>query len=258
MSCRPPVPGSIRSSPFTLVELLVVVAIIAVLASLLLPALQLARSKAHATQCANKMRQASLAIFSYADDHAGYLPHVRWRSTLVDQGYVVGTQTTANNVAAIGFRCPIDNWRRPNAARYAARASYSGSMGWTPTTDPDWPTQSAPNQRGLFPAHAEAPWIRVEETLSPDRTILLFEYWGTDNTGYTNYLRGIVPWEDSSAIQRGRQAFSVLSVIHNYRANFVFGDGHLELLPWTDTWRPGEPQAPFAGTGTANLWNRWY
>jgi len=54
---------------FTLVELLVVVAIIAVLASLLLPAIAQARSQANSTACLSGLRQVGLAFFGYALDN---------------------------------------------------------------------------------------------------------------------------------------------------------------------------------------------
>jgi len=59
---------------FTLIELLVVIAIIAVLAALLLPALARAKEKGRQASCINAVRQQSLAVFMYADDHGDILP----------------------------------------------------------------------------------------------------------------------------------------------------------------------------------------
>jgi len=59
---------------FTLVELLVVVAIIAILAALLLPALGKAREKAKTLTCLSQLRQQALAAFAYAGDANDLLP----------------------------------------------------------------------------------------------------------------------------------------------------------------------------------------
>jgi prepilin-type processing-associated H-X9-DG protein/prepilin-type N-terminal cleavage/methylation domain-containing protein len=65
-----------KRAAFTLVELLVVVAIIGVLVALLLPALQSARAAGRRAQCASNMRQIGLAIHQFADVHDGSFPYM--------------------------------------------------------------------------------------------------------------------------------------------------------------------------------------
>jgi prepilin-type N-terminal cleavage/methylation domain-containing protein/prepilin-type processing-associated H-X9-DG protein len=59
---------------FSMVELLVVIGIIAVLISLLVPALSKARESAKTIQCASQLRQIGQAIYAYASANGGLLP----------------------------------------------------------------------------------------------------------------------------------------------------------------------------------------
>src|SRR5213592_610131 len=90
---------------FTLIELLVVIGIIAILTSMLLPALGRAKGSAQRIACVSQEKQFALALHMYAGDYNGYFPPRiqtnRWCTTLLPYYQELKI-----------LKCPSDIWAK--------------------------------------------------------------------------------------------------------------------------------------------------
>ena len=87
-----------KKKKFTLIELIVVISVIVILASMLLPALSRAREKAKVISCINNLKQIGLTANVYALDYDVFLPGYYSGSSICDLYFVRLTNGAMRNM----------------------------------------------------------------------------------------------------------------------------------------------------------------
>lgn len=221
---------------FTLIEVLVVIAIIGILAALLLPALGRAKGHAQGVACANHIKQLALALGLYADDNQdrlvnnhGVLETLERRENWVNnvQDWLSSEGNTNLALLTSGklapylgqstevFRCPSDKSLAENGPRIRSM-SLNSMVG-----DPGELTNRFNPQLVQF--------FRVADIPDPAHIyFFLDEHPDTINDGFFMNRWAEYRWGNLPASY------------HNGAANLSFGDGHVESHRWElgDTRRP--------------------
>jgi len=197
------------AAAFTLVELLVVVALVAALMLLGLAALEAARRSSLDARCSNNLRQLGVSIFAYSQDHQGCTPprllaqgtipeaHRYWHRALRYLGYL---------------NTPLVNARKASI-HYCPAFTYN-------TSDLDYGTND--QAYGLRRWHAPGREWDFSQKLSilekPSEFFLLVDSYHMLNEEQAYFVRG------------GDTTWRV-RLTHGGRANTLFADGHLAPMP---------------------------
>jgi prepilin-type N-terminal cleavage/methylation domain-containing protein/prepilin-type processing-associated H-X9-DG protein len=222
-----PVVGWVKAKAFTLIELLVVIAIIGILASMLLPALKLARDSAKGIACKNNMKQMGLVDHTYAGDSDGwFVPCVTDDVNIWSGGGTWGKDTFMH-LLIDGKYLSTSN---PDGDWYE-RVKYTVDVAKCPSQNPAdyrslvgatlcWSYGKSIDLFGTFPKANGRRMSKMSELRHASTTILFAE----QLMGTPNYYPF---WTTPGGVLINNSAFG-WDVRHGKSINFTLVDGHVE------------------------------
>lgn len=237
-----PWPAREAGRAFTLVELLVVVAVLALLLAILMPALRGARVQAQRVQCLSNLRQLGTALQMYAADHRGRaMPLAYTTSDVIGEGpplYWWGTNDEAGVDHSRGFTWMYLQSDLRAASVYECPAQPVGSYEFQGAARAVTSTYGY-NGYYLSPPYASSwswtighrPWQNLDTIQDPSR-VLAFADTLLELGGAVTNCALLDPPHLYSGNHRWRRNDSPTTAFrHAGRTAAVFVDGHADALP---------------------------
>jgi len=230
-------------SGFTLIELLVVISIIALLISILLPALGAARNAAESAVCASNARQLTLANIAYAADFRQHYVLgaedlystnlLRWhgkRATTSDTfDSKLGPLSSYFNSADVK-RCPSFVDSHPDGPYEAGAGGYGYNMTYIGARTDLYPP---------FTATSYKVSATVDQVRNPSGTIMFADAAGISwSSGQVVEESELYVPNQVSYLGLGGQNQPTMHFRHNFAANAAHADGHVALQTMTFTQNP--------------------
>lgn len=225
-----------RRAGFTLMELLVVVAVIALLISILLPSLSRAREQGKSTVCLSNMRNLMLATQMYEQSYDGHFPSAGYyhggQANEADKSWIIQLANEYGKQRDM-LRCPSDLspfWSQPNPDAVGLNGN---------PDDPNDPgsgfrqTSYASNGYTAYPVgDNEIIYNRRERIRWPSTTIFWAEIVGEGEYANADHVHPETWWSNPRQFA-GEQ---IDLERHLKKANYAFVDGHAESLPFEQTY----------------------
>lgn len=209
------------TSAFTLIELLVVIAIMAILAAILFPVFGSARKSAQRSQCSNNMRQLSLAVRLYMDDHHDTFPATSHSGR--SRSWIECVQPYLRT--RLMYRCPSDtssNWEAGSGLGLRT-SSYATNYYMAPF-----------GRFSIQPSNTHG-FTRMSMISNPSQTIYICEL-GRNNYGdHVHPAWWTFPNSDGAFMNSDED---VAKSIHNGGANYACVDGHVRWMKFEQTFDP--------------------
>ena len=249
-----PHPARMRGrTGFTLVEVLIVLALITLLAALLYPAISRVRDEARCTACASNLRQMAAAALVYANEHGGQFP---WAYRRV-AGY--RSWSWDFRIAASGEVQPGLLWEGVSSGganrvlQCPAYLNGASNAPGDPYTGYNYNTSYIGKAEGDSGSRKTP--ARLSQLKEPGRTALFGD--GQYEGGANKYMRAPVREKAFDGSGKSTRLAGTQGFRHRGKTNVAFCDGHVESLrkPYTADGSPGNT-AP--GCGFLSPDNRLY